>query len=282
MVWRRSALTVAGAVRVAVFETGRLSAASEAAPPMLLLHGMGHWTEGAWSPLARHFADAHPVIAIDLPGFGDSERPDVPYDLPFFVRVVEDVVARLPLVRPVLVGHSLGALIAGAYAAQHPERMRALGLIAPMGFMRIPRLLVRFLGGRVVGRLLRARPSRRVVRSTLAKAVYDARSIGAEYHERAFALAQDPAFGRGFARIYAGAMQELRDPSALHARLARYRGPVAIAWGRHDVYVPIRGLQAARRVYPQARVLVLERSAHCPHIEEPASVAAVIRRTLEA
>jgi pimeloyl-ACP methyl ester carboxylesterase len=275
--WRRSAVTVADRVRVAVFEAPS-PADTDSAPAILLLHGLGHWTDAAWSPIARRFAPTYRVIGIDLPGFGDSDRPDAVYDLAFFVRVVSEVIARLRLDRPAVAGHSLGALIAGGFAGEYPEQVRALALIAPAGFLRIPRPIVRLLGGPVAARLLRVRPSRRFVCGALAKAVLDPAAISDEVYERAFALSQDPLVGRAFARVYAGVMQELLDLAGLHTRLARYRGPAVIVWGRHDVYVPIRALATARRVYPQARVLVLERSAHCPQIEEPDLVAAELAR----
>lgn len=269
--WRRTDLALERGLRVALFEAGRTDTE---APVVVFVHGMGHWTQAAWDFLAAHLEETHRLVAFDLPGFGDSAKPEATYALDYFAMALREVVERCRLDRFALVGHSLGGLIAAKYASLHPADVRLLGLIAPAGFLRTPKLALRIAGSRPVSWLFRRiRPSRRFVRRTFTSAVHDASSVPEDYHAHAYALSQDTAMTGAFVRVYAGAMRELLRMDALHGELRRYTGPVSIVWGKQDRFVPIRALPATRRVYPQADVLEIERCGHCPSIEYPELVA---------
>jgi pimeloyl-ACP methyl ester carboxylesterase len=273
-VWRPSQIG-AGDEAIAVFEAGLHDAA---APVLVLVHGMGHWTQAAWDFFAAEFESTHRVVAFDLPGFGASAKPDVPYTLASFTRSLRHVVETSGISQFALAGHSLGGLIAANYAATYPAEVRHLTLIGPAGFLRTPKLALRVAGSRPVTWLFRRiRPGQRFVRRTLERAVFDPSGVPEDYYERACALSKDPAMTRAFVRVYAGAMHELLHMRALHARLAAYRGAALLAWGSEDAFVPVRGLESARRVYPQADVLKIERCGHCPSLEYPELLAARAR-----
>lgn len=272
--WRSRPLAVACGLNVAAFEAGRSDAA---APVLVLVHGLGHFTQAAWSVLAAEFEATHRVIAFDLPGCGASGRPEAAYDLDFFHGVLREVVAdvRGPFA---LGGHSFGGLIAADYAARRQDDIRALALIAPAGFLRTPVLVMRAIAS-VAALASRAQlaPNPGFVRRTLVKSVFDPAAIPADDCERAVALACEPAAARAFLGVYAGALHEIVHARALGARLASWRGPTTLTWGREDGFIPVRALAAAKEVYPQAVALELERCGHCPAIEHPAAVAAHLR-----
>ena len=273
--WERADVTLQSGLRIATFSTGRRHADG---PTLLLIHGMGHWTQAAWDSLAPFFSTTHRVIAFDLPGFGVSEKPDVAYSLDFFAETVARVIDELRLDRVALVGHSLGGLVAAVYAAAHPERVRVLGLIDPAGFVRSPALVLKIAGSRPVVWLFgMLKPARSFVRRTFSSAVFDPEKISEAEHERAFELSQDPAMRRAFASVYANSMRAFLKIGELHARLATYRGPALIVWGREDRFVPIGGLASARLVYPQAGILEIQACGHCPNVEYPELVAARLR-----
>ncbi len=270
-VWERHDLDVGDGVRLAVYTTGRRD---PEAPVVVLVHGMGHWTQAAWDFLASRLGATHRIVAYDLPGFGESSKPDVAYALSFFTTTLATLVDRLGLERFALVGHSLGGLIAAAYAAEHPRRLRLLALVAPAGFLRTPALVLKIAGSRPVTWLFgKIRPSRGFVRRTFTGAVFAPSSIPEDYHDRAYALSQDRTMTRAFASVYANSMRAFLGIDALHARLAAYRGPALLIWGRDDRFVPIGGLAAARATYPQADVLEIEACGHCPAMEYPQLVA---------
>jgi pimeloyl-ACP methyl ester carboxylesterase len=194
--------------------------------------------------------------------------------LPFFTSALQDVVAAAGLGRFAIAGHSLGGLVAANYAAFYPGRVRALGLIAPAGFVRTPGLIARVAGACCLRPMRLALPAPAAfVRSGLRRAVHDPQVVPPGDVARACALARDPATARAFLGVYAGARHELARMRAIHERFARYRGPVAIVWGRDDRYITARGLAAAQRVYPHADAALLADCGHCPHLEYPDLVA---------
>ena len=100
--WRRTDTVLPGdGLRIATFETGRRDAG---APVLLLVHGLGHWTQAAWDRLAPELASEYRIVSLDLPGFGESSKPDVEYRLPFFVDVLRRFVEARGLEEIVLVG----------------------------------------------------------------------------------------------------------------------------------------------------------------------------------
>jgi pimeloyl-ACP methyl ester carboxylesterase len=84
---------------------------------------------GFWAPQLDHFAPRHRVVAIDLRGHGESDAPDQAYTMRAFADDVAWMCARLELRAPVVVGHSLGGLVALELAATHPGCPSAVVLV---------------------------------------------------------------------------------------------------------------------------------------------------------
>jgi pimeloyl-ACP methyl ester carboxylesterase len=272
--WQTEHLVVEG-VRIACFTAG---SAAHDAPVVLLLHGLGHWTAGAWDRLAPQLDPGYRIVAIDLPGFGASERPDAPYDLPFFRAILAGVAAQRLPPRFAVVGHSLGGMIAADFSGAFSERVARLALIAPAGFDSA--VIVDVLGGPFAQPLFRLRPVRAFVRWTLRTAVVHGDAIDEATVARACALVDDPGVRRAFARVYRSAVPLMHNGAALHRAFARYTGPVFIAWGRQDRYVAFRGVQNSRRVYPQAVVKIFEDSGHVVMLDEPERLGTALRTFL--
>jgi len=91
-----------------------------AGPPLVLIHGITE-SSHTWDPLIPALAQAHTVLTVDLPGHGES-GPAASYDIRALAEAVADVVEAAGLQSPVVVGHSLGAMVATAYGAAHPVR----------------------------------------------------------------------------------------------------------------------------------------------------------------
>ncbi len=93
-------------------------------PELVLVHGITQ-SRGTWAPLVPALAAGHRVLAVDLPGHGDSP-PGVDYQLRGLATAVHDAVVAAGFEQPLLVGHSLGAAVVTAFAADH----RCRGVLA--------------------------------------------------------------------------------------------------------------------------------------------------------
>ncbi|MGI8552787.1 MAG: alpha/beta fold hydrolase [Dehalococcoidia bacterium] len=101
-------------VALAYEETGR------GEPPIVLVHG---WTcdHTYFAPQAEHFSRAHRVISVDLRGHGASDTPQQDYTMAQFADDIAWLCQQLGVAKPVVIGHSMGGVIAFELAARHPD-----------------------------------------------------------------------------------------------------------------------------------------------------------------
>src|SRR2546427_8198780 len=103
------------------------------APPLVLVHGLGSSAAVEFyynlEPLAAH----HQVLAIDLPGFGKSDKPVLEYTIDLFVKAVRDLMACEGLERAAVMGVSMGGRVALGLALDSPDLVERLGLVDALG-----------------------------------------------------------------------------------------------------------------------------------------------------
>ena len=231
-------------------------------PALLLVHGLTA-SHAVWEPTLAEFAHGWRVIAPDLPGHGESDKPDAPYTIDFFAGVMRSLMRELGVHEAVVAGSSLGGQVALELAAWYPTFTRALVLVAPaVGYSAAMR---------PVGQALQvvARPG--VLRASLAQLFqqnfHDRRRIGHVTRRRILEerlTADDfPAFARAVARSLGGVLTAEPQP------FERVTQPVLLVWGRQDRLVPLRRSDRLLRRLPQARLHVLERCGHLPMLEQP-------------
>ena len=114
-------------INVAVIDEGR----SEQV--LVLIHGLGT-TGKCWIKNIPELAKKYRVIAVDLAGYGKSDKGFYPYSLPFHAQVITEVLDALKIRKATFVGHSMGGQIAMVASLLHPEHVDRLVLIAPAGF----------------------------------------------------------------------------------------------------------------------------------------------------
>jgi len=243
--------------RVALYRAGPAQA-SPGRQTVVLVHGLGAPAARDWSAVIPALALRHEVIALDLPGFGYSDKGNHYYSLDNFVRVLDAVVTEPA--RFTLVGHSMGAAVAIAYAAAHPERVERLVLLDAAGVLHRS-VYVEFLAQTALKRALGAdspllEPLARAIRSraenwpeddelALERAGVRQRLLGGE----PAAIAAVGMTGYDFSRA-----------------LRRIRAPTLVVWGAEDRVAPLRTGHALAAAISGARLLVLP-AGHAPQIE---------------
>jgi pimeloyl-ACP methyl ester carboxylesterase len=247
--------------------------------PVLMLHGLGGTkasflpTVGALAPQGRR------VIAADLPGFGDSDKPIAArYDAKFFSQSVIALMDALGLERTDIVGHSLGGRVTLEVVMHAPERFGRAVLMTPsLAWLRerswapFLRLVRPELG------LLQPAPRpvvERIVKQLIPGGGSRYAAAGIDEFLRSYMSA------RGRAAFYAAARQiYLEDPARFWDRLRNLEPPALFVWGRRDPLVPAAFERHVREAVPQAKHVTLN-TGHIPQIERPAELHAAIGKFL--
>lgn len=260
----------ANGVRLRVAERG-------SGPSLLLLHGhfMDHTT---WDGVSDVLGREYRVVAPDLPGFGQSEKPPesrFPYGINAFADAVVDLYAGLELGRAILVGHALGGAIAITLAARHPELISRLVLIDALCYPPQPALAQRVALAPVIGGFAFKQLWGKSAFKAYFKESYLSRdgripSARLDYYYEAF---NAPA-----ARASALAtLRATRDTRSVVAHIARLSMPTLVLWGRDDNLYPAANGQRMAREIRDAGFQLLE-AGHVPHEEQPLAVAEAITR----
>lgn len=250
---------------------------------VIALHGLGG-TKASFLPTVAALAADYRVVAIDLPGFGDSVKPlGAAYDAPFLARSVIAAMDVLELDRAYLVGNSMGGRVALEVGFQSPDRVDRLALLCPsLAWLRerrwasFVRLLRPELG------LVQVTP-RGLIEGLVRRAIPGAgdgwTGAGVDEFLRAYLTP------RGRAAFYAAARQiyleEPEGPDGFWPRLATLAPESLFVWGKQDTVVPIAFARHVERALPAARHVELD-CGHVPQLERPAQTHAAIRRFFEA
>jgi pyruvate dehydrogenase E2 component (dihydrolipoamide acetyltransferase) len=235
------------------------------AVPVLLIHGFGA-DLNTWMFTQPVLAETRRAVALDLPGHGGSTKAVGSGDAADFAAVIGDALASLAIERAHLVGHSLGAAIAIAYAARRPDRVASLTLIAPAGMG--PDISGTFIDG-----FIRAQ-RRREAQEVLALLVHNPALVSRTMVEeilRYKRLDGVQAALETIARMWFPGGRQVVD---LGTDLATLSLPVQVIWGRDDRIVPVSHGEALAGRVP---VHILDEAGHLPHMEKAGEVNRLIR-----
>jgi pimeloyl-ACP methyl ester carboxylesterase len=265
---------------------GRLSFVSAGTGPktLLCLHGLGGTKASFLPTLAALAGPELRVVALDLPGFGESDKPiGAPYDAPWFARATFEAMDALGLRSAHLAGNSMGGRVAIEAGLLDRSRVPSLTLLCPaLAWLRerrwapVVRLLRPELG------LLQVAPRRVVERMTrqLVPTASDGwAAAGVDEFLRAYLTP------RGRAAFYAAArniyLDEPHGEEGFWARLEELAPDALFIWGKRDALVPIAFMRHVQRALPEAQHVELD-CGHVPQLERPRETHGAILQFLRA
>jgi len=228
--------------------------------PIVVLPGWGAHIE-AVGPILAALEGSPDLIALDLPGFGESDPPQQAWDVDSYARFMIDFLDGLGVRRAHLIGHSHGGRVSIALAADEPERVGRLILVDSAGIppkrgwqyrrrvalAKLGRLIAKVGGGR--GRRLQEQLRARVA--------------SRDYLEASEAM-------RGTFRAVIAA--DLSD------RLPRIAAPTLLVWGDGDEDTPLWMAYRMEDLIPDAGLVILEGAGHYSYADAPVQFRAVARR----
>jgi len=236
-------------------------------PAVLFVHGLGGYKEN-WEENLGHFAARHRAIAIDLPGFGRSEkRADLSYGIEFFSDTLCAALDRLGVARAHWIGNSMGGHIAAFAALKHPARVDRLVLVdaagtnqaeiaeliasnpamAPNPDLKPTPELIEIM----IRNIIFFSPSPQIEKM-IARAIEDLARPDAQFRQQATFHA--------FQSIIATPLTE---------RLGDVSAPTLLMWGREDRLVSLANAELFAAKVAGAKLHVIDQCGHCPMLEKP-------------
>jgi pimeloyl-ACP methyl ester carboxylesterase len=250
--------------------------------PLILLHGfgtsIGHWRQNL-AVLGEH----HTVYALDMLGFGASEKAPVSYKVELWVEQVYDF-WRTFIQRPVvLVGNSIGSLVSLTAAAMHPDMVQGVVMLSlPDLSIRqetIPKILRPAIASienlfasplllKTIFRIVR-RP--KVVRRWASMAYANSEAITDELVDILVGPAQDRGSAQAFSAILKAMIGAQFSPP-VKTILPDLTIPSLLIWGQQDRMIPPAFAAQFAAYNPNVQLLTLDNAGHCPHDECPEEV----------
>ena len=242
---------------------------------MLLLHGGG--TDSAalsWGHLISRFATNHRVIAPDWPGYGDSDRPEIQYSIPFYISVLADFSNELGLDKFSLVGISMGGAVGLGFTLEYPDRVNKLVLVDSYGlqdrapahklsylFVRIP--LVNELTWWIISR------SRSMAAASLRGIFSKPDKVTDELVDLVFAELNKPKAGQAFQSFQKEEMNWSTMTTVYMDRLDEIAVPTLIVHGEQDGLVPVHYAEEANARIRGSQLSIIAEAGHWPQREKP-------------
>jgi len=253
-------------------------------PPLLLLHGNG---ESAldWFWALPQLAAMHHVYAPDFPGAGKSSKPNRTYSVEFLTQFVLEFAQALNLERLILVGNSLGGLVALRLALSAPDRIAALVLVDSSGLGAAVNPLLSQMTLPVYGEAavaLSKPPLNAKLRVGARTALLFAHPQTApqEWLAEQERMTQTPGF-------LEATLSSLRAQVSLFSQhvvvlddLPRLPMPTLVVWGTQDLVFPKAQAEAAVQRLPKGQLALIPNAGHLPHLEQPDRFAEVVNQFL--
>jgi pimeloyl-ACP methyl ester carboxylesterase len=258
-------------------------------PALLLIHGVGA-NSTTWEPVHAKLAQRFTVIAPDLLGHGESDKPRADYSLAAFANGMRDLLAALDIDRVTVVGHSFGGGVAMQFAYQYPQLVERIVLVSSGGVGKDVSLALRLaalpMGSdalamlRVPGALPAVRLFGRAVGTVLGSTKFgrDVADIG-DLLGNLLEPGALSAFARTLRSVVDGSGQfvTMLDRSYLMQSM-----PVQLIWGEEDLVIPVEHARMAHEAMPDSRLEIFEKSGHMPFRDHPDRFVEVVERFLDS
>ncbi|MCK4869499.1 MAG: alpha/beta fold hydrolase [Gammaproteobacteria bacterium] len=240
-------------------------------PVVLLVHGFAasaeYWMYNV-EALAKHFR----VIAVDMVGFGKSDKPKIKYSADVLAEFIKNFLDVLKIKKVNFIGHSLGGAIGLKFAIDYPEYLEKLILVDSAGFgQELPHGL-KILTLPFIGRFLMHFNQRQLYAKALRAYAYQKKEITDEFVDKMFEIFNLPETKRTILAMlrqhatYFGA--RLCSIKPILDNVDKIKAPTLIIWGAEDRMLPFKHTKTALKKIPHAVLRVFPHCGHIPQMEE--------------
>jgi pimeloyl-ACP methyl ester carboxylesterase len=232
---------------------------------LLFIHGLGGSIE-SWTNNLKPLSEMFRVIAIDLPGFGLSDKPLIDYTIGFYSSILFKFVDVLKLRHPInIVGSSLGGQIAADIAISNLMAVRKLILISPAGVS--PKSFTSSPGLDSYANIITAASPAKIKKlMSLSSSI----PVSNKYADLIFQRIRMP----GAKAAFLSALRHSADAKRIDTD--KIESHTLVIWGKNDLVIPVKFISPFITM-KNCRVNIIEKCGHRPHAEKPAIINAMIQ-----
>ncbi len=224
-------------------------------PPLVRVHGLGGDAD-QWAFCLPGLGRSNRVVALDLLGFGRSDKPGIDYRIAGFVEVLDRLLSALDIPRASLLGHSLGGWIVASFALQYPDRVNKLILNDAAG-----------IDEGAVPIAIDLNVSTCANMRAVFEAMFHNRSL---VQDALVELAYSLHLERGDGPTIKSVLETLGDVrEKLDGTLQRLRMETLVLWGENDAVTPVTMAHAFHRHIPNSQLRTIPACGHFPPMEKP-------------
>ena len=241
---------------------------------LVLLHGFAADKDN-WLRFSRHLTQDYRVIALDLPGFGDSDLPPGSYDVGTQAERLADILDAMGIQQAHVLGNSMGGQIAALFAARYPDRVRSLALFANAGIDSPHKSeLYRLLTNGAPNPLVVKQPQDfdNLLHFIFVEPPYLPESLKRYLGERSMAKAAH------YERVF---KQLVERSIPLEPELAKIQAPTLLLWGKQDRVLDVSSIEVMQPLLRKPSVVIMDNVGHAPMLERPEESALLYRQFLE-
>lgn len=249
-------------------------AAGQAGPVVVLLHGGGiDSARLSWELLIPELAATHRVIAPDFPGFGESDKPDAPYSMDYYIRFLGDFLRAIQIEKVRLAGISMGGGVALGFTLENLTCVEKLVLADSYGLQRaapmhkLSYLFVRTPGINALSWSLMRQRS--MVRASLKALMQRPGALTEDLVEKAMAEVQRPDAGKAWMAFQKHEMLWSGVRTSYMQRVKELAIPVLIVHGTQDNLSPRDASQEAHVRIQGSRLHWVDGAGHWPQRDHP-------------
>jgi len=234
-------------------------------PTLIFIHGLAGCMDN-WIPNLSYFSPKFRTVALDLPGFGLSEKKDFNYTINFFAETVFELLEKLKIKKPVLIGNSMGGQIVLNFALNYPQTPAGLVLVDPSGvqkFSPLLKLLAKMLSQINIYNLPL---SQVVLKRLILRLFYSENSYVHLLYENALQRSQDEDFPF-LVRTTLRCIHSLVADTPLE-KIQNIKTPTLILWGENDKATPVSGAYFCKNFIKNSQLVIFPECGHLPQLEK--------------
>ncbi len=243
---------------------------------------LGSWL--SWELLIPVLAEKMRVIAPDMPGYGQSDKPDVVYDLDFYGEYFPQFIDALDINQTDLVGISMGGAVSLGYTLQYPEKVSKLVLVDSYGlqrktpFHKLSYLFVNIPGVRALSYWsIKSRP---MIRYSLKMILKRPGSVTDELVEKVYQQLLIPGVTRAFSDFQNAELTWDGLKTVYMDRLGEIKAKTLIIHGEKDTLVPLEASREAHELIRDSELKIMSGCGHWPQRDNPEEFNQVVSEFL--